>query len=46
MEKKNLNENFIKKLKDTKAVVTHFGYNLDNRSSIYVLENGQEKMES
>ena len=38
MEKKNLNENFIKKLKDTKTVVTHFGDDLDNRSSIYALE--------
>ena len=38
MEKKNLNENFIKKLKDTKTVVTHFGDDLDNRASIHVLE--------
>ena len=32
------NDELIKKLRETKTVVTHFGDDLDNRSSIYVLE--------
>ena len=32
------NDELIKKLRETKKVVTHFGDDLDNRSSIYVLE--------
>lgn len=40
MEKNNVinNDELIKKLKETKTVVTHYGDDLDNRSSIYALE--------
>lgn len=38
MKIKNVNEQLIKKIKETKTVVTHFGDDLDNRASIYVLE--------
>ena len=38
MKIKNVNEQLIKKIKETKTVVTHFGDDLDNRASIHVLE--------
>ena len=42
-ERKNQKDNVKTKLENTKTVVTHFGDDLDNKSSIYALERWAKK---